>query len=81
MLAVEVLAKNKPIPPQICIFATMPQQAKINYKPKEGEDYYIENGFLVFTAYFLQKRGYCCQSRCRHCPYGFHKPKKTPSSV
>jgi hypothetical protein len=36
-----------------------------------GEDYYVENGFLVFTAAFLTKRGYCCQSGCRHCPYGF----------
>ncbi|MBR9921106.1 MAG: hypothetical protein GYB31_09725 [Bacteroidetes bacterium] len=37
---------------------------------KEGLDYYIENGFMVFTAHFLKKRGYCCGSGCRHCPYG-----------
>ncbi len=37
----------------------------------EAVDYYMENGFLVFTAIYLQKRGYCCQSGCRHCPYGF----------
>ncbi len=37
----------------------------------EGIDYYIENGFVVFTAHYLQKRGYCCESGCRHCPYGF----------
>ena len=36
---------------------------------QEGVDYYLENGFLVFTAAFLQKRGYCCDSGCRHCPY------------
>jgi hypothetical protein len=24
---------------------------------------------LVFTAAFLLKRGYCCESGCRHCPY------------
>jgi iron complex transport system substrate-binding protein len=35
----------------------------------EGKDYYIENGFLVFTASYLQRRGYCCGSGCRHCPY------------
>jgi hypothetical protein len=23
----------------------------------------------VFTAEFLRKRGYCCESGCRHCPY------------
>jgi hypothetical protein len=39
----------------------------------EGEDYYLENGKYVFTAHFLLKRGYCCESGCRHCPYGFVK--------
>ena len=37
----------------------------------EGLDYYIENGLLVFTAAFLRKRGYCCESGCRHCPYDY----------
>ena len=37
----------------------------------EDVDYYIENGLYVFTAQYLLKRGYCCQSGCRHCPYGF----------
>jgi hypothetical protein len=36
---------------------------------QEGLDYYLENGLLVFTAAFLRKRGYCCESGCRHCPY------------
>jgi hypothetical protein len=35
----------------------------------EGEDYYLENGNLVFTAKYLLSRGYCCGSGCRHCPY------------
>jgi hypothetical protein len=35
----------------------------------EGLDYYIEDGLFVFTAAFLRKRGYCCESGCRHCPY------------
>lgn len=33
------------------------------------EDFYTENGFVVFTASFLRRRGYCCESGCRHCPY------------
>jgi hypothetical protein len=41
-----------------------------NTKP-EPADYYMENGFVVFTKEFLLKRGYCCESGCRHCPYGF----------
>lgn len=34
-----------------------------------GEDYYLERGFLVFTARYHLRRGYCCGSGCRHCPY------------
>jgi hypothetical protein len=40
---------------------------------EEGKDYYLENGFWVFTSYYLRKRGYCCKNACRHCPYGFKK--------
>jgi len=40
----------------------------------EGLDYYLEDGLLVFTAAFLRKRGYCCESGCRHCPY--QKPER-----
>lgn len=38
---------------------------------QDGVDYYIENGRWVFTAAFLLKRGYCCRSGCRHCPYSY----------
>lgn len=40
----------------------------------EGVDYYLENGLMVFTAYYLAKRGYCCNNACRHCPYGDNPP-------
>ncbi|MBC7922544.1 MAG: hypothetical protein H7Z75_15800 [Ferruginibacter sp.] len=40
----------------------------------EAEDYYVnEQGFIVFTAVYHLKRGYCCRSGCRHCPYGYKK--------
>ena len=39
----------------------------------ENVDYYMENGFFVFTEKFHKDRGYCCKSGCRHCPYGFKK--------
>lgn len=42
---------------------------------KEGVDYYYENGLMVLSAHFLRKRGYCCNSGCRHCPYS--KAEKT----
>ncbi len=35
----------------------------------DGVDYYMESGKMVLTAHFLLKRGYCCNSGCRHCPY------------
>jgi hypothetical protein len=40
---------------------------------KENKLYYMENGLVVFTEAFHLKRGYCCKSGCRHCPYGFKK--------
>jgi hypothetical protein len=27
-------------------------------------------GLFVFTAAYLKARGTCCDSGCRHCPYG-----------
>ena len=35
-----------------------------------GEDFYLDElGRTVFTEAFHLKRGYCCGSGCRHCPY------------
>ena len=42
---------------------------------QEGQDSYLEHGLLVFTAAFLRKRGYCCESGCRHCPYGYNEKR------
>ena len=32
-------------------------------------DFYLENGNVVFTAAYHLRRGTCCGSGCRHCPY------------
>lgn len=40
-------------------------------------DYYIENGRWVFTATYHLKRGSCCGSACRHCPYEHVNVPKT----
>ncbi|MEQ8584036.1 MAG: DUF5522 domain-containing protein [Marinoscillum sp.] len=38
------------------------------------EDYYFtREGFMVFTEKYHLKRGYCCKSGCRHCPYDFKR--------
>ena len=38
--------------------------------PVEGVDFYREGAYVVFTAAYHLRRGYCCESGCRHCPYG-----------
>ena len=38
--------------------------------PQEGEDFYWEGPYMVFTEAWHLKRGYCCGSACRHCPFG-----------
>jgi hypothetical protein len=35
-----------------------------------GEDYYSEGDAIVFTERYHLRRGYCCESGCRHCPFG-----------
>ena len=38
----------------------------------EGIDYYLrDDGRLVFTAKYLQDRGFCCGNGCMHCPYQY----------
>jgi hypothetical protein len=32
----------------------------------EGVDYYLEGAALVFTREYHLRRGYCCESGCRH---------------
>ena len=34
------------------------------------QDFYFENGYKVMTEKYHLKRGYCCNNKCRHCPYG-----------
>jgi hypothetical protein len=42
----------------------------------EGRDYYMENGYMVFTEAYHLRRGYCCKSGCRHCPWKYLEEKK-----
>jgi hypothetical protein len=46
-----------------------PTQPATTPAPLEPEDFYYENGLMVFTAAYHLKRGYCCNSGCRHCPF------------
>ena len=39
----------------------------------EQEDYYLSpEGYIIFTEKYHLKRGYCCKSSCKHCPYGYN---------
>jgi iron complex transport system substrate-binding protein len=63
------LFAGEPLPPE---FANAFQPVDTNLLKgslSEDSDYYIENGAWVFTASYLKRRGYCCGSGCRHCPY------------
>ena len=40
----------------------------------EGEDFYREGAYIVFTQRYLLKRGYCCGNGCRHCPFAYSVP-------
>ncbi|HKK76286.1 MAG TPA: cysteine-rich CWC family protein [Saprospiraceae bacterium] len=44
--------------------------SKPSRKMIEGIDFYRESGRYVMTEWYHLKRGYCCGSKCRHCPYG-----------
>jgi hypothetical protein len=46
-----------------------PPEAAPHTPPLEVEDYHMEGPYMVFTAAYHLKRGYCCGSGCRHCPY------------
>lgn len=42
------------------------------------DDYYLSpEGHIIFTESYHLKRGYCCKSGCKHCPYGYDKKTDT----
>lgn len=59
----------------------MPERnPKPNQPLAEGVDYYMDGPWLVFTREYHLKRGFCCQSGCRHCPWDYKKTGDTPSN-
>ena len=47
--------------PRLAAFAALPLQP--------GDFYYTPEGYLVFTEQYHRRRGFCCGSGCRHCPW------------
>ncbi len=44
--------------------------------PSNEKDFYFENGLMVMTESYHLKRGICCGSRCRHCPFNYENVKE-----
>jgi len=38
-------------------------------RPEEADTYFTPDGRMVFTRAYHLRRGYCCGSGCRHCPF------------
>ena len=38
-------------------------------EPLGEQDFYWDGPYMVFTAAYHLRRGTCCNSGCRHCPY------------
>jgi len=55
----------------------MMNNPKKTITPIEGDYYITEEGYRCFTEQYHLRRGYCCESGCRHCPYGYDKKTNT----
>ena len=54
---------------------------QFNNNKLEPEDFYFsKEGFKVFTEKYHLKRGYCCKSNCKHCPFGYNPKTGTTSN-
>jgi Family of unknown function (DUF5522) len=57
-----------------------PETASSTSADLDTEDYYYDGPYMVFTAAYLLKRGTCCGSGCRHCPYrGTDRDRNPPA--
>jgi hypothetical protein len=57
-----------------------PETASLASSDLDTEDYYFDGPYMVFTAAYLLKRGTCCGSGCRHCPYrGTDRDRNPPA--
>jgi hypothetical protein len=56
--------------------AKTPSLTDSDSKLIEGQDYYWEGEAVVFTERYHLRRGYCCESGCRHCPFKEAWPKE-----
>jgi hypothetical protein len=60
--------KNRACICRACITA-FNQKKTAAPRVRAGDFYFDAGGLLVFTAEYHLRRGFCCGSGCRHCPY------------
>ncbi len=58
------MSDHTPLPPS----ESEPPAALPDLELQPG-DTYMEGPYVVFTEQYHLRRGYCCNSGCRHCPY------------
>ena len=63
------LFANEPLPPEFKNAFQPVDVALLAGALEREKDYYMEGEAFVFTGSYLLRRGYCCGSGCRHCPY------------
>ncbi|MFO1488424.1 MAG: cysteine-rich CWC family protein [Verrucomicrobiota bacterium] len=52
-----------------CVKAFHRERASEPQAAVPGDYYFDDAGWMVFTAAYHLRRGYCCHNDCRHCPY------------
>jgi hypothetical protein len=62
--------KNRACICRICVTEYWQKQTDKTPEPIPARDFYFDkDGLMVFTAEYHLRRGYCCESGCRHCPF------------
>ena len=65
-----------------CICRSCIDHSSLHSEPEDKvPDFYIDqdSGFQVFTEAYHRRRGYCCHSGCRHCPWTTRRQQPVPS--
>jgi hypothetical protein len=71
--------QNKACVCRACVSAFQRKQPGASTRKISPGDFYFDDGLMVFTAAYHLRRGYCCGSGCRHCPYAEAKSLSLPA--
>jgi hypothetical protein len=72
--------QNKACICRACVTSFHREHAGASAQPVLQDDFYFDQGgLIVFTAAYHLRRGYCCGSGCRHCPYAGDEPLSLPA--